>query len=117
MWVGCFRNRRFTLFAMTEKYVLKAKLHYGLLRSLLLSRNNAVVSILSLRGLCPKQSIIINYFKVSIAIFILCLIMDCHDSANAESRNDGEICFKGKTALWIASSLAPLIPRNDKAES
>ena len=29
--------------------------------------------------------------------------MDCHDSANAESRNDGEICFKGKTALWIAS--------------
>ncbi|WP_276953787.1 hypothetical protein [Helicobacter rodentium] len=88
MWVGCFRNRRFTLFAMTEKYVLKVKSHYGLLRSLLLSRNDAVVSILSLRGLCPKQSIILNYFKVSIAIFILCLIMDCHDSANAESRND-----------------------------
>ena len=49
-------------------------------------------------------------------IFTLCLIVDCHDSTNAESRNDRVESFRS-ARLWIASSLAPLIPRNDKAES
>ena len=46
---GLLRHSLCSFLAMTEKYVLKVKSHYGLLRSLLLSRNDAVVSILSLR--------------------------------------------------------------------
>ncbi len=39
--------------------------------------------------------------------------MDCHDSANAESRNDGKVCFKDKFALWTASPFVLRIPCND----
>lgn len=34
----------------------------------------------------------LNYLNDSIVIFALCLIMDCHDSAKAESRNDKVGC-------------------------
>ncbi|WP_276953790.1 hypothetical protein [Helicobacter rodentium] len=42
----------------------------------------------------------LNYLNDSIVIFALCLIMDCHDSAKAESRNDRVESFRS-ARLWI----------------
>lgn len=42
--------------------------------------------------------------------------MDCHDSANAESRNDAVGSFKA-VILWIASLLTMFVFCNDKKQT